>query len=113
MMTRHGASAVSVFSDFPSLRSLQLRPGNIGVGLIGYEGLAENLHPILSSRFLTSLDLSEIWNIPIKILYQCVALQKLFIKRVTFTIPKPEEEEENDITKHRLEGRPFLRSLVL
>ncbi|TFK68558.1 hypothetical protein BDN72DRAFT_960188 [Pluteus cervinus] len=110
---RASVSAVSVLGDFPSLRSLQIRPSRFGVRLRGSEGLVENLHLVLSSRFLTSLDLSEIWDLPIEILYRCVALEKLFIKRVTFTIPKPGSEDENDITRNRSEERPFLRSFVL
>ena len=67
--------------DFPSLRSLQIHPPGFGMILIRSQEFIANLRPVLSSRLLTSLDLSQLAGVPTEILYQCHALQRLSSKK--------------------------------
>ncbi|TFK62772.1 hypothetical protein BDN72DRAFT_848328 [Pluteus cervinus] len=95
---------VAFLDPLPSLESLQLqsysRPYNLathGEGVVALE-------PLLSSRCLTSLRLSDIIDFPVQLLRPCLALEHLAIRHVTFSTSGLDADDA---------WRLFLKSLLL
>ncbi|TFK61755.1 hypothetical protein BDN72DRAFT_883014 [Pluteus cervinus] len=114
--TKLSLLTLSSLGHLPSLRSLHLRSDtSMGHSPKANPGLAASLQPMLSSRSLTSLELSHFGGFPAQSLYNCVALQRLAIWQVTFEFPPSESGSNIDkpAVVSPLKERPVLRSFIL
>ncbi|TFK60880.1 hypothetical protein BDN72DRAFT_850193 [Pluteus cervinus] len=112
LLITSAAPIVSALGDLPSLRSLQIRSSR-GQSLTVNREFARNLWSLLSSRHLTSLELSDLDTFPARIFYHCLALQNLAIRHVTFEFPTSNSDQNEELVTSQLKERPVLKSLIL
>ncbi|TFK59943.1 hypothetical protein BDN72DRAFT_905400 [Pluteus cervinus] len=104
-------SVMAALGDLASLQSLRIRP-IVVYDMADDDKLQKHLPPLLSSKSLTFLELSDIQHFQIDLLRLCSSLQTLALRRVEYSLT-PTSGAESETTGYWAEGWPALKSLIL